>query len=172
MKFLPFFILTWVIMNVGSTINPFKLSPGFFRWGYALPAHETYQVFVQIWSDGCNGQLYRALPILFGEWVIGIGVVIFSVRYRCKTAMAAEQASMHTKDTEVKDSASRSEINSNRGRGSWRQLKVSRVNDVILRNLFNYIVLHMGQAIRLPWYIGTSAESFPFPVVTYSILIL
>ncbi|KAE8346121.1 hypothetical protein BDV24DRAFT_158918 [Aspergillus arachidicola] len=99
MQFLPFCVLTWVIVNVASTISPFELSPGFFRWGYALPAHETYQVLVQIWSDGCNGQLYRALPILFGEWVLGVIIVIFSVQYRCKTATSAEQADLPDKDT-------------------------------------------------------------------------
>ncbi|KAJ5653305.1 nitrosoguanidine resistance protein SNG1 [Penicillium lividum] len=46
MQFLPFCILTWVILNVASSISPFELSPGFFRWGYALLAHEVYQVLV------------------------------------------------------------------------------------------------------------------------------
>ncbi|RDH31255.1 hypothetical protein BDQ94DRAFT_160825 [Aspergillus welwitschiae] len=101
MQFLPFCVLTWVIVNVASTISPFELNPGFFRWGYALPAHETYQVLVQIWSDGCNGQLYRALPILFGEWLIALIIVVFSVQYRCKAAMDVEQAGQPEKDTDV-----------------------------------------------------------------------
>ncbi|KAL6239476.1 hypothetical protein BDW75DRAFT_250374 [Aspergillus navahoensis] len=90
MQFLPFCILTWVIVNVASTISPFELSPGFFRWGYALPSHELYQVLVQIWSDGCDNQLYRALPIMFSWWIAGLGVVVIAMRYRCRIALSAE----------------------------------------------------------------------------------
>ncbi|KAE8148353.1 hypothetical protein BDV25DRAFT_158472 [Aspergillus avenaceus] len=92
MQFLPFCILTWAIINVASTISPFELSPGFYRWGYALPAHELYQVLVQIWSDGCEDQLYRALPIMFSWWMAGLAVVNFAMRHRCQTALAAEAA--------------------------------------------------------------------------------
>lgn len=94
MQFMPFCVLTWVILNVASTISPFELSPGFFHWGYALPAHETYQVLVQIWSDGCESQLYRALPIMFSWWVVALATAIFSVHHRCNTAVAAERAAM------------------------------------------------------------------------------
>ena len=62
-QFMPFVVLTWVIFNVASTISPFELNPGFFRWGYALPSHEAYQVLIQIWSGGCNNRLYQAVPI-------------------------------------------------------------------------------------------------------------
>ena len=65
LSFMSFFALTWVVLNVTSTIVPFELSPAFFRWGYALPAHETYQILVQIWSRGGYHRLFRALPILF-----------------------------------------------------------------------------------------------------------
>ncbi|KAF7596029.1 hypothetical protein BBP40_003809 [Aspergillus hancockii] len=92
MQFMPFCILTWAIMNVASTISPFELSPGFYRWGYALPAHELYQVLVQIWSDGCEDQLYHALPIMFSWWVAGLAIVPFAMRHRCQTALAAEKA--------------------------------------------------------------------------------
>ncbi|KAL2821131.1 hypothetical protein BJX63DRAFT_427810 [Aspergillus granulosus] len=33
MQFVPFFVLTWVIINVASTLSPFELSPGFYRVG-------------------------------------------------------------------------------------------------------------------------------------------
>lgn len=91
MQFLPFCILTWVIINVASTISPLELSPGFFRWGYALPSHELYQVLVQIWSDGCDNQLYRALPIMLSWWIAALGVVVIAMWHRCKVALAAEK---------------------------------------------------------------------------------
>lgn len=91
MQFLPFCILTWVIVSVASTISPFELNPGFFRWGYALPAHETYQVLVQIWSDGCQDQSYRALPIMFSWWIVGVVAVIYATYYRRQIALREQR---------------------------------------------------------------------------------
>ncbi|KAJ5950440.1 uncharacterized protein N7479_008853 [Penicillium vulpinum] len=91
-QFMPFLVLTWVILNVASTLSPFELSPGFFRWGYALPSHEAYEVLIQIWSGGCNNRLYRALPIMFSWWVVGITIAVYAMQHRCKTAVAAQEA--------------------------------------------------------------------------------
>lgn len=92
---MPFFIITWAVTNVASTIAPFESSAGFYRWGYALPAHETYQIFVQIWSGGCNNQLHRALPILFAWEVLGLTAAVLGMYYRCKTATKLEMDMLH-----------------------------------------------------------------------------
>ncbi|RSL57468.1 hypothetical protein CEP54_008295 [Fusarium duplospermum] len=47
-KFFAFFLLTWIILNVASTIWPFELSAGFYRWSYALPAHNTWTLLMTI----------------------------------------------------------------------------------------------------------------------------
>ncbi|KAJ5940879.1 hypothetical protein N7516_001047 [Penicillium verrucosum] len=90
-QFMPFIVLTWVILNVASTISPFELNPGFFRWGYALPSHEAYQVLIQIWSGGCNNRLYRALPIMFSWWIVGVPIAVYAMQHRCRTALAAQE---------------------------------------------------------------------------------
>jgi uncharacterized membrane-anchored protein len=90
-QFMPFVVLTWVILNVASTISPFELSPAFFRWGYALPSHEAYQVLVQVWSGGCNNRLYQALPIMFAWWVVGFPLAVYGMQYRCKEAVKAQR---------------------------------------------------------------------------------
>ena len=82
MQFMPHLILTWIIINVTSTIGPFEQSPGFYRLGYALPAHELYEILMDIWTRGCNPVLYRALPILFSEWVVGLGLFVVGMRKR------------------------------------------------------------------------------------------
>ncbi|KAI9927204.1 hypothetical protein ASPWEDRAFT_63369 [Aspergillus wentii DTO 134E9] len=82
MPFVPYFILTWIILNVTSTIGPFEQSPGFYRLGYVFPAHELYEVLLDIWTHGCNPHLYRALPILFAEWVVGIVLFVAGIRLR------------------------------------------------------------------------------------------
>ncbi|CBF79658.1 hypothetical protein AN7574.2 [Aspergillus nidulans FGSC A4] len=71
MPIVPFFVLTWTILNVSSTIGPFDLSPGFYRIGYAFPAHSLYELLLQNWMDGCNPHLYRAFPILWSLSIIG-----------------------------------------------------------------------------------------------------
>ncbi|KAL4895052.1 hypothetical protein BDV59DRAFT_200309 [Aspergillus ambiguus] len=90
LKFMPFCILTWIIFSVASTIAPFELNPSFFRWGYALPAHETYDTLVTVWSGGCNNELHRTLPVLFAWLVLGMVLVIIATRHRCKMAVRAE----------------------------------------------------------------------------------
>lgn len=88
MKFMPFAILTWIIINVSSTIGPFDLSPGFYRLGYALPAYELYQLLLDIWTEGCNPPLYRELPILFAWWVVGFVAFLAGMRKRVLAARA------------------------------------------------------------------------------------
>ncbi|KAF7968894.1 hypothetical protein HWV62_28932 [Athelia sp. TMB] len=94
-SFLTFFVITWAVMNVTATIYPFALVPGFYKWAYALPSHETWAILVQIYSNGCNNQLHRALPILFSWWIVGLVLAVFGVLYRDRAAkrglMAAEE---------------------------------------------------------------------------------
>lgn len=82
MPFVPYFILTWIILNVTSTIGPFEQSPGFYRLGYVFPAHQLYEIMMDIWTQGCNPHLYRALPILFSEWVVGIFLFVLGMEKR------------------------------------------------------------------------------------------
>lgn len=82
MPFMPHFILTWIIINVTSTIGPLEQFPGFYRLIYAIPAHQLYQVLMDIWTQGCNPYLYRALVILFAEWVVGLGLFVAGMRKR------------------------------------------------------------------------------------------
>jgi len=63
--YIPMALITWVILNVTSILLPFELSPAFYRVGYAMPAHEIYQILVDIWSRGCNPRLHVALPVMF-----------------------------------------------------------------------------------------------------------
>lgn len=67
---MPFLLMTYVFLNITSSITPFEINPGFYRIGYAFPAHEAYQVLTDIWSGGAVPQLYRAMPILFSWWVV------------------------------------------------------------------------------------------------------
>ncbi|KJK86318.1 hypothetical protein H633G_09832 [Metarhizium anisopliae BRIP 53284] len=91
-QYVPFALVTWVVTNVTSVIVPFSLSNGFYRWGYALPAHAAYEVLTDIWSGGCNPHLYFALPVLFAYEVLGILGTSLGVYKRCHLAVVAEEA--------------------------------------------------------------------------------
>ena len=81
---MPFIILTWIFLNITSSYVPFEISPGFYRWGYALPSNEVYQILIEIWSGGPAPQLYRALPILFSWWVVGLVLATIGHRHTCR----------------------------------------------------------------------------------------
>ncbi|KPM38630.1 hypothetical protein AK830_g7913 [Neonectria ditissima] len=89
MQFFAFFLLTWIITNIGSTIYPFDLTPGFYHWAWALPSHNIWLLLVNIWSSGCRTQLDVTLPILFSWWTVVHCTSAWSVRRRCLMAEAA-----------------------------------------------------------------------------------
>ncbi|KAF1984751.1 putative Nitrosoguanidine resistance protein SNG1 [Aulographum hederae CBS 113979] len=76
--YIPMSLITWVILNITSILQPFPLSPGFYTWSHAIPAHSAYNILLDIWSGGCNPTLSWALPVLFvyelsGLLLTGIG---------------------------------------------------------------------------------------------------
>lgn len=89
--FVPMALITWVVFNVTSILLPFELSAGFYKWAYAMPAHEVYQVLTDIWSGGCNPQLHYALPILFSLEVVAFALSALGVHRRCHYAILAEE---------------------------------------------------------------------------------
>ncbi|OQE14185.1 hypothetical protein PENFLA_c040G05439 [Penicillium flavigenum] len=84
--YVPMALISWVILNVTSILLPFELSPGFYKVGYALPAHAVFQVLIDIWSSGCNPQLYHSLPVLFAYEVLGITLSSIGVYRRAHHA--------------------------------------------------------------------------------------
>lgn len=88
---LPFFLLTWIIVNITSSISPFEANPGFYRWGYALPTNAAYTTLTDIWSFGAVPQLHRALPVLFSWWIAGCAASFFAHLYRCHKAWMADE---------------------------------------------------------------------------------
>ncbi|EXM12598.1 hypothetical protein V3481_018944 [Fusarium oxysporum f. sp. vasinfectum] len=88
--FVPMALVSWIIFNVTSTLLPFDLSPAFYRIGYIFPAHELYQVLIDIWSRGCNPQLHYALPILFAWELVALISSALGIFRRCHFAMLGE----------------------------------------------------------------------------------
>ena len=89
--YVPMALVSWIVLNVGSTLLPFQLSSDFYRWGYVMPAHEVYQVLVDIWSRGCNPRLHYALPVLFVLELSSFTLSSLGVYRRCHYAVFAEE---------------------------------------------------------------------------------
>lgn len=89
--YVPMALISWVVLNSTSILLPLDLSPGFYHWGYALPAHSVYQVLVDIWSSGCNPQLDYALPTLFAYEIIMMTMSTVGVYRRAHYACLTQE---------------------------------------------------------------------------------
>jgi len=99
--YVPMSLITWIILNVTAILLPFELSPGFYRFGYAFPAHEVYQVLLDIWSRGCNPRLHVALPVMFAWEVVGLVLSGLAVFRRSHYATLADEAAARQFDERV-----------------------------------------------------------------------
>lgn len=88
-QYVPMLLITWIVSNVTSILIPFELMPSFYRWSYAMPAHAVYQTLIDIWSGGCNPELYYSLPVLFALEVLGFLLGVMGVYRRCHYAVIA-----------------------------------------------------------------------------------
>lgn len=89
--FVPMALISWIVLNVSSILLPFELSPAFYKWGYALPAHSIFNVLIDIWSGGCNPQLYYGLPVLFVYEICGVVLSSLGVYRRSHYAVIKQE---------------------------------------------------------------------------------
>jgi hypothetical protein len=90
--YMPMALVTWVILNLGSILLPFELTPGFYKWSYMMPAHAVFQLLIDIWSRGCNPLVAYALPVLFGFEISSSVLCVIGIYRQCHyAAIAAEQ---------------------------------------------------------------------------------
>ncbi|BDD61277.1 hypothetical protein MPDQ_000383 [Monascus purpureus] len=88
----PLALISWAILNIASILFPYELSPGFFKWSYVLPAHSLYQTEIDIWSRGCNPQLWYTLPVMFTIEITSLTLSSIGVYRRCHYARVIEEA--------------------------------------------------------------------------------
>lgn len=91
-----FWLLFWVIVNIAPTFAPLALSPKVFRYGYALPLHNSYEITKVIFFNTYKGQLGRNYGILVAWAVLGIfvflGTIVVFGKTMGKRAAAAKKA--------------------------------------------------------------------------------
>ncbi|KAJ2900739.1 uncharacterized protein MKZ38_002275 [Zalerion maritima] len=91
LAFFSFSIFTWIFVGITSSIWPFELSAGFYRWQYALPSHDVWILLTGVWSGGCRTQEEVTLPVLFAWWFVGHATSAWSVWRRCRMSEGAEE---------------------------------------------------------------------------------
>lgn len=90
--FVPMALICWIVLNVTSILLPFELAPGFYKWGYALPAHSIFNTLIDIWSHGCNPVLDYALPVLFAYEVVALCLSSLGVYRRAHYSSIKQEA--------------------------------------------------------------------------------
>ncbi|KAF2655600.1 hypothetical protein K491DRAFT_768261 [Lophiostoma macrostomum CBS 122681] len=88
---MPFVVILWVFLNLGSTLSPLEIQAGFYHWGICLPSHNAYSVLVTIWTGGADNLLYRALPIMFAWWIVANITTSLTHWRACHIAYKQEQ---------------------------------------------------------------------------------
>lgn len=91
-----FWLLFWVLINIASTFAPIALCPQFYRFGYAMPIHNSYELTKVVLFDTYKGQMGRNIGIIIA-WIV-IGSALFTIllplfgKTMKKRAIAAAQA--------------------------------------------------------------------------------
>lgn len=90
-----FWLLFWVFVNIAPTFAPMALSPRVFRYGYATPIYNSYEITKVIFFDTYKGNMGRNYGILVVNMVIStiilLGVVVIFAKTMTKR-METERA--------------------------------------------------------------------------------
>ncbi|KAL6452964.1 SNG1 Nitrosoguanidine resistance protein SNG1 [Candida maltosa Xu316] len=92
-----FWLIFWVIINITPTFTPMALLPQFFRYGYAMPLHNAFEIYCVIFFDTYKGQIGRNIGIIIA-WCVFLTamtplvLMYFGKMMGKKAAKAAQQA--------------------------------------------------------------------------------
>ncbi|EDK43843.1 hypothetical protein LELG_02022 [Lodderomyces elongisporus NRRL YB-4239] len=94
--FLGCWMLSWVVINISPTFGPIALMNRFYRYGYAIPIHNSFEATKTVFFDVYKGQLGRNFGILIAWWavltLIFPFVVVLFGKTMAKRAQAAAKA--------------------------------------------------------------------------------
>ncbi|EGW31534.1 uncharacterized protein SPAPADRAFT_154832 [Spathaspora passalidarum NRRL Y-27907] len=106
-----FWMLFWVIINIAPTFTPIALSPEFFRYGYSMPIHNSYEAAKVVLFNTYKGQMGRNVGILIAWVVLLTAATPFVIAFFGKTMMkraqkaAKEEAEKKKKKEEEEEEA-------------------------------------------------------------------
>jgi len=99
---LGFWLLFWVICNITPTFTPLALSAKFFRYGYAMPIHNSYEASKSVFFNVSKGQIGRNIGILVA-WCVLSNIALVPVLKLFGSTMGkrAAQAAKEAKEKEL-----------------------------------------------------------------------
>ncbi|KAL8719793.1 MAG: hypothetical protein Q9181_008019 [Wetmoreana brouardii] len=152
---IPFLLLIWIIINITSSLSPFEVSPGFYSWGYALPAYEAYTILTDIWSSGSAPQIHRALPILFCWWIAGLGAATYGHVHRCHKAWMLERKLGESSKSRAQEAPEDNAFES----GNFTALEMTPSEQLV--EAVNAYRSAYGPSVPVPLYLARMFALFP-----------
>lgn len=107
---LGFWLLFWVIINIAPTFVPMQLSAEFFRYGYAMPIHNSYEATKPIFFNVTKKYLGRNVGVLVAWCVVSTLLLIPTLAFFGKTMgrramLAAQKAKQEAMEKESQEKA-------------------------------------------------------------------
>ncbi|SMN17712.1 similar to Saccharomyces cerevisiae YGR197C SNG1 Protein involved in resistance to nitrosoguanidine (MNNG) and 6-azauracil (6-AU) [Maudiozyma saulgeensis] len=93
-QFLGFWILSFVIINLGPAFFPMALDNVFYRYGYAMPIHNAVGIFRVIFMDTSRRHMGRNYGVLVAWIVINTILQPFVIRFVAKVNRKRQQAAV------------------------------------------------------------------------------
>lgn len=87
-----FWMLFWVIVNIAPTFAPIELCPQFYRYGYALPIHNSYEATKVVLFNTYKGHLGRNFGIIVAWMVLFTLLLPFVLKLFQMTMIKKAQA--------------------------------------------------------------------------------
>lgn len=72
------FMIFYIVINIAPTFAPFVLSPGFYRYGYAMPMVNAYEALKVLFFNTWKGSLGRNYGIL-GAWIVATNIALVGI---------------------------------------------------------------------------------------------
>ncbi|KAK6199951.1 uncharacterized protein RJT21DRAFT_120850 [Scheffersomyces amazonensis] len=92
-----FLLLFMAVINVSPTVSPIVLCPDFYRYGYAIPVRNSYDLMHVAYFNAWKGNMGRNLGILFAWIIISNAAMPFLMKW-----MAAKKAKEDAAQAEEK----------------------------------------------------------------------
>ncbi|SGZ53173.1 CIC11C00000004853 [Sungouiella intermedia] len=106
---LGFWMLFWVIVNISPTFAPLALSAKFFRYGYGMPIHASYEITKVIFFNTYKGALGRNYGILVA-WCVIASVLLLVVFKKFGQVMGGRAAAQRAQiEKELNEKRARDE---------------------------------------------------------------
>ncbi|CCX16286.1 Similar to Nitrosoguanidine resistance protein SNG1; acc. no. P46950 [Pyronema omphalodes CBS 100304] len=90
-QWMPFFILSWIIVQIATVISPMQLASHFYRVDYFFPSHHIWGILMTIFAHGAGNNLKINLPVSFAWLIIAVAFGTWANTRRWKKAQKLQK---------------------------------------------------------------------------------